>query len=200
MGRKGQIPVYDGDGYPSRFKQECRAIFLSARSFAGVVRELKRRGYQSPPATTTLARWAADEGWREELARRDRIDEAELDPKNDDLDAFYREVRAMRKVAREKIVRAGADGKPEIMDSTSQDFYAYRGLAETEAKILEAINRIERQRAQETPVEVIFRALKRHPKIGKLLADPEVQAEIKEYLALEQLETMRAQAANAGVK
>lgn len=181
-----------GQPYGSRFRALCKSYFMQTRGIPGVIRQLQSDGYKKIPDKKTLAAWRHEERWDEELRKLDMVHEPTMDPTLDPLEALYREVSAMRKVARARCVEL-EEGTPKIKkDSTSQDIHAYNRLAETEAKVLAAKEAAARARAQETPVEVIFEALMSHPKIGLHLKKPEVQREVKELLADKMLEHTKA--------
>jgi len=181
-----------GQAYGSRFRALCKGYFLQVRSIPGVQRQLKQDGYKHAPNKKTLENWRKQERWDDELRKLDMVHEPTLDPTLDPLEALYKEVSAMRKVAREKVVKI-EDGKLAIdKTSSSQDIHAYNRLAETEAKILAAKEQAARARAQETPVEVIFSALMDHPKIGLHLKKPEVMKELKVLISEKMLEHTKA--------
>jgi hypothetical protein len=173
--------------YGTRFRQEAKAIFMQVRTLPETVKELKRRGYNHPPHKNTIKKWRDAENWLLELARRDEIMEPDHDPNINPLDALIEEISTMRKVARQKIMDK-AGGVLEIKDSNSQDFYAYNQLAKTHGQLMENKRRAEAAEAQAIPVKVIFGALMRHKKIGKLLEKQSVLKEIEQIIAEEMLD------------
>jgi len=178
-----------GKGYSSRYRGIALSAFLKTRTLSGVRRELKRQGYKNVPCWKTLEKWRDAENWEDRLRDADRLDAGNVDPEAPPLKKLYNEVSLMRELARKKVF----DEKTGTLraDSNSQDFYAYRGMAETEARILSEIAKAEKTQAQETPVPVIFNALKKHKRIGKLLEDPKVLSELEDLIVEEQMQFLR---------
>jgi len=172
--------------YGQRFRRECKLIYMEQRTLAGVIRTLKARGYKHPPNRKTLTEWRDEEGWKEALTINDQIAGAEDLEDKDELEKLLAQVQTMRNVAYKKIVREN-DGVFEIKESNSQDFYAYNRLAQTEGLLIENLRKARAAEAVKTPVEAIFSALKKHPKIGKLLSRRDVLEEVQSLIAEEKL-------------
>lgn len=176
--------------YDSEFRQKVKAMYLRTRSLAAVYRELKRQGHK-PPDQKTLRRWMEEEQWRDELNLRDKLTEAENDPNNDELEVLVKNQRAMIKIALTEIAAKQPDGTIKIMNADPQKLHAYNRLAETLARMIQIKRLIDKEKTEETPVEIIFSALMKHPVLGKHLAKPAVRADVRHLIAQEMLQRAR---------
>jgi len=176
----------DREAYGARFRQECKILYLQTRSVEGVIRALKAKGYKHPPNRKTISAWRDEENWQGSMDVADQLAQAEHTDDMDDLEKLLKEIQTMRKIARRKIAEQRG-GEIEIKDSNSQDFYAYNRLAQTEGLLIENLRKARAAEAVKTPVEAIFSALKKHPKIGKLLSRRDVLEEVQSLIAEEKL-------------
>lgn len=178
--------AHQGMKYESDFRQKVKALYLRHRSIAAVIRELKRQGH-TPPSANTLRRWMEEENWRDALNLRDKLTEAEYDPDNDELDVLIKNQRAMLKIALGEIASKQPDGTIKITKADPQNLHAYNRLAETLGRLLGIKRQVEKEKSQETPIEVIFNALKAHPLFKRLLDNAEVRAQLIELMGREML-------------
>lgn len=180
-----------GSPYGTRYRMECKSLFLKHRTIAAVRRELKRRTYKHIPDPRTIEKWCRMEGWREELQRQDEIREPDLDPNADPFDTLFNKIRTNRRHMELDISTLRNElGKNQ--NQIGQLYHALNRAMVAEAQIL----KLKKEAAQakgDTPVEVIFKALKAHPKVGKLLTSAEILSELQELISEEMLEYQRRQ-------
>jgi len=179
-----------GAEYPTKTRQLVKSIFMEHRSIPATIRELKRRGYIAPDKKT-IARWRRQENWDEQLDMRDKIDEPDYSSELDKLETLIRKQEGMLKIAQAQLVGKDKQGNIKILSSDSQKLYAWNRLSETLAKLYESQRRIEKEAAGNTPVEVIFSALMKHPILGKHLSKASVRSEVQDLIAEEMMQLQR---------
>jgi len=185
--------IRDGDGYTPRFRAEVKSVYLDQHgNVSAVIRDLKRRGYRNPPDRKTIAKWVMSEQWSKDLAERDRVETAGLDPEDGPLDRLYKEAEAVRVVARNQLFEKSENGRLVPKSSVNpQDVYAYTNALKGCVEVLKSMMAEKRAERAAAPVDVIFEALMRHVKIGRILSDAAQRRKIRDLIADVMVEKQR---------
>lgn len=182
--------------YPAPLREKAELLFYELRTCVAVEKELKRLGHVRVPSAKTISFWMHEGNWEEKLRRRDVEKKPSLSA--DPLTALWENAHALTEGLKAdlKLCREGSGAgkkKPGSTSEMTQLAYAVNRAQQSEAVILKMKLASETEKRQAVPTDIIYSALKKHPKLTKYFDDPLFLRDLQDLITEEMMaETRRS--------